>query len=995
METLKKPTEEVINRFLETRNGDPSFFVLACYSLIESYIRYNFPKKFKFSTSKALNFESETNTNSFPKMLDELCRYYNDNFISYPEFEKKNGSNKSNQKKQYKKRLNDFEKTINSLQCLKRRTADAVRHDFWKLDNTDIDAVIMHFKDFARHEKFINQRIDNIPSFAGWEKCKATESSTITTLMNNLNQITEAHKKDQKELETMTLKLEEERKKNQDLERKKGYLKEQKSKIDKKCDELRQKRFDLEEEIKKIKKSNASPQDIKKIKKELDEVIKQKDEQESLLTKKQEEINSLTKENFTLKEANDLFKKEKEDLTKSLKNIEKERMSIQKEIQSLKTQAEKNSETEQQLVNLTNEYNKVLLKKEEQENLLLKKQKEIDSLNKSYEDLAFMNKSLTIQKEEAEKKLKNAVSNSEQLLSKIRELEKNPVPDQGHVHELEKLKKDYEELQKQQEDQRKILKSIQEEYQRDIEKLKEDAEVYLENVNILQAYTSANRNYHSRILKLSPEQNAIIEDIYQKITEHSEENTNYLIKGGPGTGKTLVLIKILEKLITNEPSKKIELLTYTDSLSKYNQYLSEEYVQKSSKNKKSNINVLNHHIKTFDHYFKPLISEILGKQIYQIDQKVDNYKETEGYQKLLSIFKATIAEQDFVETILKEALNEIWVFCPTKEQYIDRSYEGIGAKLTPEQQENRKIVWNYVMKVTAELNKQQELPMEFAYYKIATNNDYSILPDKYKLDYLLIDEIQDLSPSRIRCFSKLNKYACVMAGDLNQSVFIKRQLSWIELGMKFSNHKNDPHIKKLTNNYRSTIPIQELANEYRRICKIKDDNAVSVSFIPGQKPEFSISKTLEESFENIILKIKCYLEVMSFNQSDICVVVPTDTDLIRIKGLLSDNHFNALKIDDPNFDFKKSYDTIRLSTTKMVKGIDSPVIILLLTEDFLDPTKNGNTDEMSQMNSIYSCITRTMDILSIQVTQAALETKLDSTGENAITKLYNIWKTSR
>ena len=134
---------------------------------------------------------------------------------------------------------------------------------------------------------------------------------------------------------------------------------------------------------------------------------------------------------------------------------------------------------------------------------------------------------------------------------------------------------------------------------------------------------------------------------------------------------------------------------------------------------------------------------------------------------------------------------------------------------------------------------------------------------------------------------------------------------------------------------------------------------------------------------------------MSFNQSDICVVVPTDTDLIRIKGLLSDNHFNALKIDDPNFDFKKSYDTIRLSTTKMVKGIDSPVIILLLTEDFLDPTKNGNTDEMSQMNSIYSCITRTMDILSIQVTQAALETKLDSTGENAITKLYNIWKTSR
>ena len=104
-------------------------------------------------------------------------------------------------------------------------------------------------------------------------------------------------------------------------------------------------------------------------------------------------------------------------------------MSIQNEIQRLKPQAEKNSETEQQLVKLTDEYNKILLKKEEQENLLFEKQKEIDSLNQSYDDLAFMNKNLTIQKEEAEQKLKDAVSNSEQLLSKIHELEKNPVPD--------------------------------------------------------------------------------------------------------------------------------------------------------------------------------------------------------------------------------------------------------------------------------------------------------------------------------------------------------------------------------------------------------------------------------------------------------------------------------------------------------------------------------------------------------------------------------------
>ena len=170
---------------------------------------------------------------------------------------------------------------------------------------------------------------------------------------------------------------------------------------------------------------------------------------------------------------------------------------------------------------------------------------------------------------------------------------------------------------------------------------------------------------------------------------------------------------------------------------------------------------------------------------------------------------------------------------------------------------------------------------------------------------------------------------------------------------------------------------------------------ISISFLLGQKPEFSISKDLDESFRNILTKVKCFIDVMRFNAKDICIVVPTDEELIRIKGLLSDNHLEALKIDDPRFDFKKSNDIIRLSTTKMVKGIDSPIIILLLSESFTDLSKNGNTDAMSQMNSIYSCITRTMDILSVQTTEKALKTNLDSNEENAITKLYEIWKSTK
>ena len=66
-----------------------------------------------------------------------------------------------------------------------------------------------------------------------------------------------------------------------------------------------------------------------------------------------------------------------------------------------------------------------------------------------------------------------------------------------------------------------------------------------------------------------------------------------------------------------------------------------------------------------------------------------------------------------------------------------------------------------------------------------------------------------------------------------------------------------------------------------------------------------------------------------------------------------------------NSDFKPELDCVRLSTIKYVKGIDSPVVILLLTRNYLKQGINGNLDENSQMNGIYACITRAMNILSV------------------------------
>lgn len=418
------------------------------------------------------------------------------------------------------------------------------------------------------------------------------------------------------------------------------------------------------------------------------------------------------------------------------------------------------------------------------------------------------------------------------------------------------LKKVVENLRKQRDE-------TQKEHEEQVEALQKDVETYFENTTILQAYTSAVRNYHTRIIKLSPEQEKIVEDIFNELSklDNTASSKDFLIKGGPGTGKTFVLIELLEKFAKQNLNQNVKLLTYTDSLSKYNQYLSQEYEKENPEANELITKFMKDNIQTFDSYFIPKMEKILGKSIYPLDLKNESEINSDKYKKIHSIFEKVTKEH--ADLSMKEAFNEIWTFSPTKEEFITKSYFGSNINLPEDIKENRGKIWDIVESVGLEIEKESSIPSDYAYYKISSDERYKQVNKIDKIDFLFIDEIQDLSSAKIRVVSKLTNRACVMAGDLNQSVFIKRGLSWVELMDKLSNP--DAELYDLEKNYRSTINIQNLANKYREMCDIKDDEAISKSFIPGQDPELSISENLEDALDKILTKIECYINVLNFN----------------------------------------------------------------------------------------------------------------------------------
>ena len=78
----------------------------------------------------------------------------------------------------------------------------------------------------------------------------------------------------------------------------------------------------------------------------------------------------------------------------------------------------------------------------------------------------------------------------------------------------------------------------------------------------MTSYTRTRRDYEHLILRLSAQQ----EEALRRI----DLSSDFLITGGPGTGKTLVLLKAIGK---KSEKSNVALLTYTNSLAKYDQYL--------------------------------------------------------------------------------------------------------------------------------------------------------------------------------------------------------------------------------------------------------------------------------------------------------------------------------------------------------------------------------------------------------------------------------------
>jgi hypothetical protein len=496
--------------------------------------------------------------------------------------------------------------------------------------------------------------------------------------------------------------------------------------------------------------------------------------------------------------------------------------------------------------------------------------------------------------------------------------------------------KKYDELRKENFNTKEQLRIKEKELQQKLSEF-DKVKTYVENIQRMSLYTRTRNDYEKAIIRLTPDQQRVVNLIH--------EDHDFLIKGAAGTGKSFVLLKGLEKLLTPSPlfpdsHPSVVLLTYTNSLKKYNAYIAQLM----------NPNLDTSKIVTVDSFLYTLYYKVLPGKTINVGRD----------DSFVTYFPNDTASGITADQALREAINCIWPNMLTEEEYCS-SYERRGMKY-PLDAKKRRTMWQLVQQGGERiLAANSEMPNNYVTYLAAT----AIRDKKYSIeqlyDYIFIDEAQDLNTAQLYLLKASAKHGVILAGDSDQSIF-QPAFSWKRSGIDVSGYSYT-----LQTDFRNTVQIAETAEKYRATIAGMNKESVPHAFRLGPPVELTTASDVDSLFNLIADKTELCIKQLSYAPENICIIVTKNDQIEKLSYLLKEKYgINSISIHDKDFEFSK-VDFVRISTHQSSKGLDFPVVLLL--EDHRVRVFESNFDEQQSMKMqrslIYVAMTRAMDMLNV------------------------------
>lgn len=472
-------------------------------------------------------------------------------------------------------------------------------------------------------------------------------------------------------------------------------------------------------------------------------------------------------------------------------------------------------------------------------------------------------------------------------------------------------------------------------------------EDYISNLQRMLTYTRTRNDFEHSILRLTAEQQEAVDRIKFK--------KDYLIKGSAGTGKSLVLLKAVEKLIeeykNSEYKPQVTFITFTTSLVKYNTYVA----------KLMKMGIPEENIKTADSFFKEILEYVIPKHyVNYTDQYITNYKKI-----ITEIINKDYSSKNIIaDDVFNEASTFIWPNMISKEEYLDEMIDRTGLKIALKH-EQRIVYWDIISKLEEKLNQEKAWLPEYARIQVARNlKKQSLSEDERFTDFIFIDEAQDLSIASMFCLKEVCRDCIIMAGDKDQTIY------QIQTPIKRSGIDIIGNSLSLKTNFRNTIQINDVAEKYRKLIKGMNQETNPSSFRMGPPVELidlDAEKINSQGlYELIAQRVKTCIVELGYAAENICIILSDikNQKPNKIMTELAKLGINSEGIKDKDYAVGGK---VSLSTIQSCKGLDFPVVILLADHrvHFNDAKYDEETVEILQRNMFYVAMTRAMDMLTV------------------------------
>lgn len=462
------------------------------------------------------------------------------------------------------------------------------------------------------------------------------------------------------------------------------------------------------------------------------------------------------------------------------------------------------------------------------------------------------------------------------------------------------------------------------------EKLREleNVDQYLKNLLHMTLFSRTRLDYERNLLQLTAEQQSVLESISLK--------NDFLIKGGAGTGKTLVLLEALKRVNRGElhmTHRRILLLTYTTTLVKYDKYLSK--IMEIEEGEKA--------IQTSDSYLNQFCNQIGEASL--------------NYYILKELLKEVKHSQLNAKEIHRELEDFIYSFGITREEYIEEMIPRKGLK-TALNRDSREELWNIKEELEELMQAQKKISKGLSRLRIWQALEAGTLTVSSPPDFIFIDESQDLSPMELKILKRIAGTALIMAGDLDQTIY------GIRSPFKRAGIDLQGKTRILKHNYRNTLPIHLLAEQFRQDSVEPDREITPAAFREGPMPELFSSEDTEELYELLLKKLKVFIHTLDYDPENICILAPHKKYLEKITLRLKEEGFSGRNIKEDSFDFEEDKG-IRLSTFHSCKGLDMPVVLLFMPRLNYQSDLSEESARNQMQNLVYVAMTRAMEHLNL------------------------------